>query len=129
VATRRVAKEWMAWGGQVALANDYQSGAQGDHVTEKMVKQVGMELHYARHQYFITENQILENCVALHSIPTIIIHGRQDLVCPIEAGMKLHQALPHAEYVVLPNAGHIAQGLEMIDALVYATDKFAEKLA
>jgi len=43
--------------------------------------------------------------------------------------MKLHQALPHAEYVVLPNAGHIAQGLEMIDALVYATDKFAEKLA
>ena len=129
VATRRVAKEWMAWGGQVALANDYQSGSQGDHVTEKMVKQVGMELHYARHQYFIKENQILENCTALYGIPTIIIHGRQDLVCPIEAGMKLHQALPHAEYVVLPNAGHIAQGLEMIDALVSATDKFAEKLA
>jgi proline iminopeptidase len=127
VATRRVAREWMAWGGLVALGNDYQPSVQSDHVTEKMVKQVRMELHYARHHYFIRESQILDNCAALYSIPTIIIHGRQDLVCPIEAGMKLHQALPHADYVVLPNAGHIAQGSEMIDALVSATDKFAEK--
>lgn len=127
VAIRRVAREWMAWGGLVALGNDYQPGSQSDHVTEKMVKQVRMELHYARRHYFIKENRILENCAVLCNIPTIIIHGRQDLVCPIEAGMKLHQALPHAEYIVLPNAGHIAQGAEMIDALVSATDKFAEK--
>ena len=58
----------------------------------------------------------------------MIIHGRQDLVCPIEAGLVLHQALPQATYVILPNAGHIAQGEEMIDALVNATDQFAEKL-
>ena len=126
VAKRRVAKEWMAWGGQVALGNDYQSDRQNDHVTEKMVKQVRMELHYAQHGYFIRENQILENCAVLQAIPTIIIHGRQDVVCPIEAGMKLHQALPHADYVVLPNAGHIAQGAEMIAALVAATDDFAK---
>ena len=124
VAKRRVAKEWMAWGGQVALGNDYQPGADSDHVTEKMVKQVRMELHYAKHRYFISENQILENCPILQSIPTVIIHGRQDLVCPIEAGMKLHRALPHADYVVLPNAGHIAQGADMIAALVAATDSF-----
>ena len=124
VAKRRVAREWMAWGGQVALGNDYQPGAQSDHITEKMVKQVRMELHYARHHYFITENQILENCPILHDIPTIIIHGRQDLLCPIEAGMKLHQALPHADYVILPNAGHVAQGADMIAALVAATDSF-----
>jgi len=127
VAKRRVAKEWMAWSGLVALGNDYQPGTQSDHITEKMVKQVRMELHYALHHYFIKENQILENCAALSNIPTIIIHGRQDLVCPLEAGMKLHQALPHAEYIVLPNAGHVAQGEEMIDALVSATDKFAKK--
>jgi proline iminopeptidase len=33
--------------------------------------------------------------------------------------------LPQAEYVVLPNSGHIAKGDEMIDALVTATDKMA----
>ncbi len=128
VAKRRVAKEWLAWGGQVALGNDYMPDRQNEHVTEKMVKQVGMELHYAKQHYFVTENQILENCALLRNIPTVIIHGRQDLVCPIEAGMKLHQALPEADYIILPNAGHIAQGAEMIDALVSATDKFVNVL-
>jgi len=130
VAKRRVAREWAAWGGQVTLGSDFQPSPHGAaHVTEIMVKQARMELHYARHHYFIGENQILENCGKLSEIPAIIIHGRRDLVCPIESAMKLHQALPHADYVVLPEAGHVAQGADMIDALVSATDQFAEKLA
>lgn len=127
VTKRRVTKEWMAWSGLVALGNDYQQGDLGEHVTEKMVKQVRMELHYSKHHYFIKESQIIDNCDVLVNIPTVIIHGRFDLVCPIEAGMKLHQALPQAEYIILPNAGHVAQGSEMINALVSATDNFAEK--
>lgn len=128
LAKRRVAKEWMAWGGQVALGHAFQDASHDEHVTEKMVKQVAMELHYALNKYFIRDNQILENCGLLTDIPTIIIHGRQDLTCPIEAGQRLHEALPKAEYVILPNAGHIAQGVDMIDALVSATDQFAERL-
>ncbi|MDI1231914.1 MAG: prolyl aminopeptidase [Methylobacter sp.] len=125
VAQRRAAKEWMAWGGQVALGNDYQPSPKGEHATELMVKQVRMELHYAKQHYFIRENQILDNCGGLVDIPTVIIHGRYDFVCPIEAGYSLHKALPNAEYIVLPNAGHVAQGKEMINALVAATDSFA----
>jgi proline iminopeptidase len=63
----------------------------------------------------------------LQAIPTRIIHGRQDFLCPLEAGHKLHQALPNADYVILPNAGHVAQHEEMIDALVTATDDFARQ--
>jgi proline iminopeptidase len=129
IIKRRVAKEWAAWGGQVTLGNDYQPMTQGSHVTEKMVKQACMELHYARHHYFISDNQILANCNLLSEIPTVIIHGRKDLVCPMESAMKLHQALPNADYIVLPEAGHVAQGLDMIDALVSATDRFAISLA
>ncbi len=55
VAQRRVAKEWMAWGGQVSLGNDYQPSLKNEHATEKMVKQVRMELHYAKHRYFIDD--------------------------------------------------------------------------
>ena len=62
-------------------------------------------------------------------IPTIIIHGRKDMVCPVEAGVSLHKALPEAEFVLLDNAGHIAQGDEMVDALITATDKMADKLS
>lgn len=124
LASRRITKEWQAWNTQVALANAYNPALQSEHITEKMVKQTRMELHYAKHHYFISDNQILNHCAVLHAIPSLIIHGRQDLLCPIEAGMKLHQALPHAYYIILANAGHIAQQPEMIDALVSATDRF-----
>ena len=125
VAQRRAAKEWMAWGGQVSLANDYQPSPRTERATEKMVKQVRMELHYAMHQYFIRENQILANAGDLFEIPTVIIHGRQDVVCPMESGYRLHKMMPNAEFIVLPNAGHVAQGPEMIHSLVAATDRFA----
>jgi proline iminopeptidase len=119
----QAAQQWQAWGGQVALGNDFQYSEQP--VSERDLLQVQMELNYAKQRYFIDENQILENCGILQAIPTIIIHGQQDLTCPLEAGWRLHQALPQAEYVVLPNSGHIAKGDEMIDALVSATDKMA----
>jgi proline iminopeptidase len=126
VAVRRVAREWLAWGAQVALGNAYQDCSQNSHVTDRMVQQVRMELHYAKHHYFIEENQILNLCHKLSDISAVIIHGRNDLVCPMEAGLALYQVLPRAEYVVLPNAGHIAQGEDMINALVAATDKWAK---
>ncbi len=128
LARRRAARAWLAWGAQVALGNLYQPGRQEGSVTEDAVKQAKMELHYARHHYFVTENQILENCASLKAMPVVIIHGRQDLLCPMEAGFRLHQALPQADYVVLPNAGHIAQHAEMVAALVAATDRFAKQL-
>ncbi|MGR9115293.1 MAG: prolyl aminopeptidase [Gammaproteobacteria bacterium] len=128
LARMRAALEWNAWSSQVALGGDYKTDNHG-HVTHKMLEQVRMELHYANHRYFIEENQILENCRSLRQIPTVIIHGRNDLVCPIEAAVMLNKALPEAELIVLPNAGHIALGQEMIDALVAATDNMADKLS
>ncbi len=107
---------------------DFQQDDCPSSVTEKMVQQVQMELHYAKNGYFIEENQILENCDRLHHIPAIIIHGRNDLVCPMEAAMALHNALPDAQYIVLANSGHVAQGEEMVDALITATNTMADIL-
>ena len=85
-----------------------------------------MEMHYAQNKYFIAENQILNGCDKLQDILTIIIHGRNDLVCPMEAGLSLSKALPSAEYIVLDSAGHIASGDNMIDVLVNAADRMLE---
>lgn len=125
---KQVAFAWQAWNGQVALGEAFvtRTSTDIDHdVTDVEIKQVRMELHYAMNRYFIRENQILSDCELLQLIPAIIIHGRKDLVCPLEAAVSLHKALPHAELIVLPKAGHIAQHEEMVDALVNATDRFA----
>jgi proline iminopeptidase len=129
VTRLRAAKEWMAWGGQVALGNDFRPSVQHPVDTLQLIKQARMEIHYAVNQYFIQENQILDNCSALRDIPTVIIHGRYDLVCPVEAALQLQEALPQAELMILPNGGHIAQGEEMIAALVDSTDTMAGRLA
>ncbi|GFO71511.1 proline iminopeptidase [Bathymodiolus japonicus methanotrophic gill symbiont] len=126
---RRITAAWMQWSSQVAVGADYQKPGQVQEVTPEMVLQVRMELNYARNHYFIRENQILENCSRLQGIPCIIVHGRHDFVCPMAAGYSLSRALPHAEYRVLEHAGHIAQGEEMVDALVNASDQMAVRLA
>lgn len=126
ILKQRLTTAWMNWGAQVALGGLYQPAEINEPVTERMQRQVRMELHYARHHYFIAEQQILDACPLLHNIPTKIIHGRQDLLCPLEAAITLYRAMPHADLILLPNAGHIAQHEEMIDALVSATDQFIQ---
>lgn len=124
---RLAARQWQLWGGQVALGGEFQVDESAP-IDENVVKQVQMELHYARNQYFITENQILQNVASVPRVPTVIIHGQNDLTCPLEAGWRLHKLLPDADFKLLPNSGHVARGAEMIDALISATDEMAMRL-
>ncbi|KAF3977821.1 MAG: prolyl aminopeptidase [Methylococcales symbiont of Iophon sp. n. MRB-2018] len=125
VTRKQVTKAWMEWGGQVALMADFQED-EALLISEKMMKQVQMELHYAENQYFISENQVLKGCDVLQDIPVIIVHGRNDLACPMEAAVSLSKFLPHAQFKILQNSGHIASGEEMINALVGAADNMLE---
>jgi proline iminopeptidase len=125
-AAIKAAKAWEAWGSQLALGADY-NGEEDSGDAEKLLAQVQMELHYAKNHYFIEDNQILNQCATLTDIPAVIIHGRQDLVCPLEAGWQLARALPQADFNVLPTAGHIAQGDAMVDALVTAMDDLKKR--
>jgi proline iminopeptidase len=128
LAQRRVARAWSLWGGQVALGDEFNPAEADEHVPQSMVQQARLELHYAVHRYFLEEDQILKDCGRLPDVPIILIHGRRDLVCPVEAAYALHQRLPKADLRILPHAGHVASGAEMIDALVSAADEMAGML-
>jgi proline iminopeptidase len=116
---------WSIWGAQVALGNAFDASVFPENADTAMLKQVQIEAQYAQAHYFIGENQILNHCQSIQNIPTMIIHGQQDLVCPPEAAWSLHKQLPKSDYTCLPNAGHIAKGEQMIDALIRATDAMA----
>lgn len=47
----------------------------------------------------------LEKAPALR-LPTLVVHGAQDEVVPVEQGRRLAAALPGAQYVELARAGH-----------------------
>ncbi len=61
----------------------------------------------------------------LSDLPTVIVQGRYDVVCPAKSAWDLKQALPRAELVVVKDAGHSAAEPGIVSALVQATDRFA----
>jgi len=55
----------------------------------------------------------------------VIVHGRYDVVCPLQNAWELHKAWPKSTLEISPASGHSAFEAENIDALVRATDRFA----
>lgn len=129
LAQRRAARAWLQWAGQVTLGQDFDPAPLDKHLSQEQLHKARIELHYAAHGYFLADNQVLDGCPAIAHLPAIIIHGRNDLVCPAEAAFFLHQTLPNSELRILPDAGHIAEGESMIDALVDAADRMAGRFA
>jgi proline iminopeptidase len=81
-----------------------------------------IQLHFALNYCFIQDNYILDNIHKIKQIPTQIIHGRYDMVCPVKQSWELSHAWPEAKLTILPLAGHAAGEESIIDALIEATN-------
>jgi len=85
-----------------------------------------IECHYFVNKgFFETENWILDHCSKIKHIPTVIVQGRYDVICPMTSAWELHKALPQSELFVIPDAGHSAFEEGNARALAAATDRFA----
>jgi proline iminopeptidase len=85
-----------------------------------------IEAHYfVNGGFFEVEDQLLRDAGRLAAIPTAIVHGRYDVVCPVQSAFELQRAMPHATLEITPSAGHSAFEPGNVDALVRATEGFA----
>lgn len=85
-----------------------------------------IECHYFINKcFFETDNFLLENLDKIRYIPSVIVQGRYDVVCPMVSAWELHKAWPEAEFIVVPDAGHSMTEVGIRSALIEATDKFA----
>lgn len=121
----KFARAWSAWAEKTVTYNLEDSKTEKEDFNTLLHK-VSIETHYAVNRYFIKENQILKNIHRIPKIPAMIIHGRRDLTCTLEASWSMHKALSHSKLIIVPHAGHLAGEPAMIDALVTATDKMAK---
>lgn len=84
-----------------------------------------VQIHYMSHGCFVSERDLIAEAQAtLSHIPTVIVQGRYDMVCPPQTAWELAQALPHAELMMVPDAGHSATETGTCSALIGATEKF-----
>lgn len=120
------AKAWSAWeGGSTTLVHDPDGGGDFED-PHKAVSLALMEAHYFRHDIFLEPDQLLRDIPRIRHLPAAIVHGRYDIICPMKSAYDLSQAWPEAElHVVL--AGHSATDPAIVDQLVQATDKLADR--
>ena len=75
---------------------------------------------------FIPDNYILDNVSKIVDVPMIIVHGRYDILCPLEKAYQLKNAMKNCELVIATASGHklTAEG-ETIQRMAY--DRFLER--
>lgn len=87
----------------------------------------GIELHYFVHKgFFETNGQLVRDAHALRETPGTIVHGRYDMVCPLENALLLKDAWPQAELIIADDAGHASSEPSIRDSLIRATDKYRD---
>jgi proline iminopeptidase len=128
--TRAIAaKAWSVWEGSTSrliVDPDLQSKFSQDEFADAFAR---IECHYFMNRgFFETDDQLLKNCDRIRHIPTVIVQGRYDVVCPMASAWDLHKALPDAEFIVVQDAGHSMMEPGILSALVDATDRFANEI-
>lgn len=121
----RAARAWNVWETLLShLVASPEDLAEAEE-EENAVATARLEIHYFVNHCFVTETQLLEGVAAIRHIPTVIIQGRYDLVCPLENAWDLHRVWPEAEFQIIADAGHSAYEPNTCRALVAATDRFS----
>jgi proline iminopeptidase len=120
------AKAWSTWeGSTVRLIQD--KDFIGDFSDEKFAEAFArIECHYfMNNAWFDSDNHLIENVDKIRHIPAVIVHGRYDVICPVENAWELHQAWPESELHIIPDAGHSIFEEGIKDKILEYTEKFS----
>ena len=103
------AKRWSVWEGSTCHMFPDLKHIEETAEAEFALAFARIENHYFMNKgFFETENQLIENVDKIRHIPTVIIQGRYDVVCPMDTAWELHLAFPEADFQVIADAGHSA---------------------
>ncbi|MHA3682744.1 prolyl aminopeptidase [Leucobacter sp. HY1910] len=87
-----------------------------------------IENHYFTHGGFMEDGQLIRDAAEkLAGIPGVIVQGRYDVCTPARTAWDLHRAWPEAHFEMIADAGHSSDEPGIVDALVRATDRFADR--
>eukprot|EP01039_Chlorochromonas_danica_P000043 gene43-46_t len=128
---RKAAKIWSIWEGRISkLEQDKWETVKDKFGADDFSLAFGrIENHYfTNHGFFPRDGFLLEedNLKKIAHIPTVIVQGRYDVVCPAVSAHDLHVRLPKSElnYTL---AGHSGFEVANIAELVKATEKFKHR--
>jgi proline iminopeptidase len=124
----QAAKAWSVWEGSTSKLIQDEDAI--DHYGEDDFADAfaRIECHYFINKgFFDQDEQLLNNVDKIRHIPTIIVQGRYDVVCPVQSAWDLHKVWPESKLEIIQNAGHSLSEEGITNALVESTDRFASQ--
>ncbi|MEO6590051.1 MAG: prolyl aminopeptidase, partial [Pyrinomonadaceae bacterium] len=122
------AKAWSVWEGSTSKLypdKDLMDHWEGEDEALALAR---IECHYfMNNSFFPTEDYLIENVDKIRHIPTVIVQGRYDVVCPAVSAWELHRAFPEADLQIISDAGHSISEKGITSALVAAMDNIRDK--
>lgn len=86
-----------------------------------------LEAHYFHNDCFLPEDDwIYRNRFAIADIPSTIVQGRYDMICPPSTAFRLAQGWSAAQLVMVPAAGHAMSEPAIAAELVRATNRLRD---
>jgi len=120
------ARAWSVWEGEtIRLLPDPALSAAHD-ADDFALAFARIENHYFVHGGWMDDGQLLRDAGRLAGVPGVIVQGRYDMACPAETAWALHRAWPQARFDMIEGAGHAYNEPGILDALIRATDGFAD---
>jgi len=77
-----------------------------DSGPEVLLAGARIALAYFQETIFLPDSELLRRAGELGELPGYLVHGRDDLLCPIENAYDLARAWPGARYLPVEGAGH-----------------------
>ncbi|MBX9724841.1 MAG: prolyl aminopeptidase [Candidatus Obscuribacterales bacterium] len=122
-ARLQAAKAWSVWEGSTVKlipSSDVISSFEDDLKALAMAR---IECHYFIHNCWLKEDQLIKDVPRIRNIPTWIVHGRYDVVCPVKNAWDLHKAFPEAKLQIIQDAGHAYDEPGILTALLDAANE------
>lgn len=127
LARMSAAKNWAMWEARCSSLHPHLSVIDQYSDTHFALSLATLESHYVINKFFIEENQVLNQVNKIRHIPTYIVHGRFDLITPLEGAFALHQEIPASNLRIVRDAGHSDRESGIIDALIYASKEISKQ--
>ena len=119
------ARAWSIWEGATSFLYQDPKHIAATGEDEFALAFARIECHYfVNGGFFEADDQLLANVHRLRGIPSVIVQGRYDVVCPPRSAWDLHRAWPEADLRIVPDSGHSAYEPGITHELVEATDRF-----
>lgn len=123
----QAAKAWSIW--EASTSKLIQNEKSLHHFEDDDVADIfaRIECHYFINKgFFEYDGWLLDQIDAIRHIPSVIVQGRYDVVCPMVTAWELHKKWPEADFHVIPDSGHSMLEAGIRNKLIDYTNKFVD---